>query len=140
LLAFLFGERKMTDMEFLTAFEECTLDNFHHIDHIRMAWLYLSEYGFEIGSERIVQSIRRLAASKNSQLYHETVTQFWIHLVQHGIEAAPGVRNFDSFLNQLPCLRNSHAIYHHYTHDLLMSESARSHWREPDLLSMPPTK
>ena len=32
---------RLNDEEFLQAFEDCTLEEFHHADHVRMAWLYL---------------------------------------------------------------------------------------------------
>jgi len=37
----------MTDTEFLRAFENCEIANgdFHHRDHIRLAWIYLQLYG-----------------------------------------------------------------------------------------------
>src|SRR5262245_42065949 len=40
------GARAMTDDEFISQFESCTLANeaFHHRDHIRVVWLYLRRY------------------------------------------------------------------------------------------------
>ena len=82
----------MTDEEFLEAFEDCTLEEFHHADHIRMAWLYLRQFGYEIGSAKVKEGIKRFAAAKNATtLYHETITEFWIRLVQHVIENHPAV-------------------------------------------------
>jgi len=38
----------MTDGEFLAALEDCTLPEsaFHHVDHVRAAYLYLRNGGF----------------------------------------------------------------------------------------------
>ena len=41
----------MTDQEFAAAIETCRLPNaqFHHRDHLRLAWIYLRRYGPELG-------------------------------------------------------------------------------------------
>ena len=128
----------MTNEEFLKAFEECTLTGFHHVDHIRMAWLYLRKYGFEAGSTRIVNGIKRFAARhQQHQLYHETITVFWIHVVEHVRQAHPDVADFELLLTQAPFLFDSRSIYQHYDHGLLMSDLARREWCPPDLLPMP---
>lgn len=125
----------MTDQEFLKAFEDCSLTEFHHRDHIRMAWLYLREFGYEKGSSKVAEGIRRFAATKNqNRLYHETITQFWIRLVQHVIENHTPAKDFAEFINSFPRLSDSKSIFRHYSRDLLMSESARLQCQEPDLM------
>jgi hypothetical protein len=39
-------ETRLNDEEFVKAFESCTLPNaeFHHADHVRMAFLYLCRF------------------------------------------------------------------------------------------------
>ncbi len=131
----------MTDEEFLKAFEGCTLAEFHHRDHIRMAWLYLRKFGYEIGSTKIKEGIQKFAAAKNQNtLYHETITQFWIRLLQHGIETKPQTTSFAEFFNSFSPLRDSKSIFRHYTKDFLMSEVARSEWCDPDLEYLPRTQ
>jgi hypothetical protein len=128
----------MTDEEFLKAFEECTLEEFHHEDHIRMAWLYLRKFGYEIGSEKVKDGIKKFAAAKNATtLYHETITEFWIRLVQHVFDRYPETDNFMDFFALFPPLRDSKSILGHYSKDYLMSESSRSGWCQPDILPMP---
>ena len=40
-----------------------------------MAWLYLSKFGYETGSAKVKEGIRKFAAAKNATtLYHETIT------------------------------------------------------------------
>ena len=128
----------MTDEEFLKAFEDCTLEEFHHRDHIRMAWMYLREFGYEVGSRKVKEGIQRFAAAKNATtLYHETITEFWIRLVQHGIEENPQIENYAEFFDSFWALRDSKSIFRHYTKDFLMSDPARAEWRDPDLLELP---
>jgi hypothetical protein len=126
----------MTDEEFVKRFEECTLAEFHHADHIRMAWLYLRKFGYEIGSRKVKEGIRAFAAAKNqNQLYHETITEFWIRLVQHVIASYPHLETFAEFFAAFPPLQNSKSIYSHYRKDFLMSENVRREWHYPDILA-----
>jgi hypothetical protein len=128
----------MTDEEFLKAFEDCTLEEFHHKDHIRMAWIYLRKFGYEIGSAKVKEGIKKFAAAKNATtLYHETITQFWIYLVQHVITSNPQTGTFEQFFFIFPPLRDAKSIFLHYSKDFLMTEVARKNWRNPDLLRMP---
>jgi hypothetical protein len=128
----------MTDQEFLEAFECGDLSEFHHRDHIRMAWLYLRQFGFEEGSKRIVLGIQHFAkAHHQTQLYHETITQFWIRLVRHAIGLYPETKDFGRLVENLPILCQSQSIYRHYTREALMSELARKEWCPPDILPLP---
>jgi hypothetical protein len=123
----------MNDEEFLTAFEDCTLEEFHHSDHIRMAWLYLRNFGYTEGSAKIKEGIKRFAAAKGAtNLYHETITEFWIRLVQHVIENHPA-ETFEEFFASFPPLQDSQSIYRHYTKEFLMSDGPRAEWYNPDL-------
>ncbi len=66
----------------IEAFEANRIDNrqFHHRDHVRMAWTYLREYGFPAGATRFVEALQRFAlANGKPQLYHATIT--WAYLV-----------------------------------------------------------
>jgi len=124
----------MNDQEFLKAFEDCTLEEFPHRSHIRMAWLYLRKLGYPEGSAKIKEGIKKFAAAKNATtLYHETITEFWIRLVQHVIENHPA-ESFEEFFASFPPLQDSKSIFRHYTKDFLMSEPARSAWLNPDVL------
>ena len=125
----------MSDEQFLQEFENCTLQEFHHRDHIRMAWLYLSKFGYSQGSTKVKEGIKKFAVAKGATtLYHETITEFWIRLVQHVIENHPS-KTFEQFFASFPPLEDSKSIYRHYTKDFLMSETARKEWAEPNLLA-----
>ena len=66
----------------IEAFESNRVANheFHHRDHVRMAWTYLREYGFPAGAQRFVDALQRFAAANGKpQLYHATIT--WAYLV-----------------------------------------------------------
>ena len=130
----------MTDEEFLKEFEDCTLEEFHHSDHIRMAWIYLRKFGYETGSTKVKDGIKKFAAAKNANtLYHETITEFWVRLVHHVIVGNPQVEEFAEFFKSFWALRDSKSVFRHYTKDFLMSEKAKREWTPANLMPMPET-
>lgn len=119
----------MTDEEFLKAFNNTTLEPFHHRDHLRVTFLYLAQFGEAGTRERLGQAILRYAAARNGAAkYHETITQAWIRLV--ALAAAP---SFEGMLAAYPQLLDKNLLKHYYSSDVLMSEEARERWVEPDL-------
>ena|SRR5579863_2738018 len=128
----------MTDQEFLTAFEQQTLNEFPHRSHIRIAWLYLRANGWEIGHVLIRSGIQRFAAALGaSGKYHETITFFWARIVKHAIECAPEIDDFDRFIDKFPFLLDGKIITAHYSSALIGSENARRTWCEADLRPLP---
>ena len=128
----------MTDDQLLAAFEDTSLEAFPHRTHIHIAWLYLRRDGWDIGYRNIQQGLQRFAAAKGAHTkYHETITRFWALLIQHTINEAPHVDDFDAFLSQFPILMDKTALTQHYSADVLKSPEARAAWHEPDLIPMP---
>jgi len=130
----------MNDQDFLHVFETGTLPNdaFRHPDHIRMAWLYLRRDGWEVGSRNIRDGLRRFAAHHgHAAMYHETITLFWAHLVNHAITIAPEIDNFDAYIERFAHLLDKSLMLRHYSRDMLHSDAARAAWVEPDLLPFP---
>lgn len=126
----------MTDSEFLQAFLGGSLREFHHRDHLRLAWLRVREAGS--AAEALVASdIKGFAARAGAaRKYHETLTVFWVGLVRHA-DRAYRPASFDDLLDRCPLLLDQGAAGRHWSHDLLKSEAARAGWVEPDLLAMP---
>jgi hypothetical protein len=87
----------MTDSEFVDAFEACTLDTFHHRDHVRLAWIYLREQPLLEALERFTTSLKRFATSQGSPgLYHATITWAYLLLIHERMERMPA-DDFESF-------------------------------------------
>jgi hypothetical protein len=130
----------MTDDEFLHAFTTATLpnDQFHHRDHLRMTWLMLHRLGPQAGAEAIVSGIRHFAgAHGHGPKYHETMTRFWIWLVDHAMRARPEIIAFEDFLGAFPLVLDKGLPFRHWSHDRLMSPQARAAWVDPDLRALP---
>jgi len=75
----------MTHQEFIERFEADAVpeDSFHHADHVRLAYAYLSQYPVLQALERFSCALRRYAAARGKgQLYHETITHAYFFLIR----------------------------------------------------------
>lgn len=126
----------MTDIEFTLALESCTLpeDQFRHRDHIRLAWIYLRDYGRAQAAQRIAESIQRYAAHHGKpDRYHHTITTAWLELVCAVHESLPPNATFEDALVCWPKLLQKATLAEYYSSGLLGSDAARREFVEPDL-------
>jgi hypothetical protein len=66
----------MTDEQLIHNFENDTFpdDSFHHADHVRLAYAYLSEYPVLAALGKFVSALKRFAAARGkTQLYNESL-------------------------------------------------------------------
>jgi len=125
----------MTDLEFLHAFESGRISpaDFHHRDHLRLAWVQIGQLGAEGAAAAVASDIRRFAEEHgHHRLYHETLTRFWVRIVAHCAQPT-----FEETLARHPMLLSKELPLHHWNRDTLFSQEARAAWVEPDLLPLP---
>lgn len=130
----------MTDDDFVRAFLDGSLPptEFHHRDHLRLSWVLIRRLGLASAASAITGGIQRFAAKHGqSQKYHETLTQFWIRLVAHMVEARPEITEFTAFLAAFPQLLDKDLPYRHWRRETMDSQSARAGWVEPDHVPLP---
>ena len=122
-----------TDAEFLAAFEDGTLEPFHHRDHLRMTWLYLRAHGQEEAERRVAEGIQRFAAAHGkAQMYHVTLTRAWLRLMEAALRRTPA-GTFEEFAAGHADLLDKDRIYRHYRKETIASPGARAGWVEPEL-------
>jgi hypothetical protein len=120
----------MTDAEFLRAFEDTTLEPFHHRDHLRVTYLYLRQLGEAETRERLGPAILRYATARGgAEKYHQTITLAWIRLVAAASEKA---ESFDAMLMEHARLLDKNLLNRYYSTELLQSPEARERWVAPD--------
>ena len=118
----------MTDSEFQRAFEDTTLEPFHHRDHLRVTWLYLTQFGETGTLERLGPAILRYADARGGAAkYHQTITLAWIRLLSLAFE-----NNFDAIVHKHPELLDKNLLSRFYSPAVLQSPAARAQWVEPD--------
>jgi hypothetical protein len=131
---------ELTDAEFVRMFEACELtnDNFHHRDHIRLAWIYEQRYGELEARVRIAVAIRKFAAHHGKTgKYHETLTVAWLRLTGSAMARVPLDASFEDLTIASPELLDKRTIEKFYSHPVLESKEARTSWVEPDLQPLP---
>ena len=127
------------DDHFLAAFTagEIANQDFHHRDHLRLAWIQIRRLGLRRALEAVTAAIRQFAAGHgHGDRYHETMTRFWLLVVDLGISGHPTLA-FDELLAAEPHLLDKNLPYRHWSRERMGSEDARQRWVEPDVRLMP---
>ena len=125
------------DREFIERFEDCTLpeDRFHHLDHVRLAWLYLSRMSPVQALERYITGLKRFAAAAGKpDRYHETITWAYLFLIHERMERAGRPRLWEEFIAANPDLRawDGGVLRRYYRKETLDSGLARRIYVLPD--------
>ncbi len=125
----------------VAAFENATIPaaEFTHVAHITVALSYLNELSPDEALGRMREKIRVFAAHHGvTGLYHETLTTFWMRLLDHV------ARNLDVDLELWQRINlivarwgNRGPVDAHYTRELITSLDARERWIAPDRLPLP---
>ena len=135
------GTRHLSDREFQTAFEDCTLAStaFRHYDHIRLAWIVLGERSLDDAIAWMRAAIARFAMHHlgDTRLYHETLTIAWMRLVAAARRASPQAASFDEFAARHAELLDQSLPYQFYSEAQLKSGTARAEWIDPDVMPLP---
>ena len=128
----------MTNHEIIRHFETDTLTSeFHHADHVRLAFAYLTEFQPLKALDRFAEALKRYAAARGkSQLYHETITHAYFFLIRERMARTPNV-DWDDFARQNPdvLLWKPGILHRYYRESTLQSDLARSVFLLPDNLT-----
>jgi hypothetical protein len=135
------NELPASDLGFLHAFEACELTpgNFGHREHVRLAYIYLRLYPFDIALQMLRTGLQRLLAHLGAPatLYHETITRAWLLAVSHFMDRTPQTISSEDFLAGSAVLLDKDIMLTHYSRETLLSPSARTEFLEPDLQPIP---
>jgi hypothetical protein len=127
--------------ELVAAFESATIpaSEFSHLAHIAVALSYLNDLQSEQALERMRGKIRAFAAHHGlSNLYHETLTTFWIKLLDHVSSNQDVDLPLFQRINAIVTRWGSSApVKAHYSPEVIQSKVAREQWTPPDKLPLP---
>lgn len=124
----------MSNEELIHRFETGGVDSFHHADHVRLAFAYLSQYPALQALEKFAGALRAFAASQGkAQLYHETITHAYFFLIRERMARGQGA-DWDEFArHNSDLLRWKDGILSRYYRDAtLKSDLARTVFIFPD--------
>lgn len=126
----------MTDDELYDAFTSTALpaDQFHHEQHVRVAWMFVCRHGMPAAIGEFSQAIKRFAAAKGAHgLYHETITWAFLLIIGERQARQPhttwpefAAANAD-LLSWKPSI-----LERYYSKEFLMSVEARRGFVMPD--------
>ena len=128
----------MTDQELIEQFEDGTLpiEGFHHREHVRTAFLYLTRYPVLEALQIFSRTLRRFAEARGKpQLYHQTITWAYIFLIQERMARAGSKQSWEKFARDNPDLLvwKDGILTRFYRSETLTSELARTVFLLPDL-------
>ena len=127
----------MTDTEFARAFERGAVphEQFHHLEHLRLAWVYLHEAGSaDRAADTMAARLRAFAAAAGRpQKYHQTRTEFWLRLLADARGRFTAPCDFAEVARKFPRLLEKTLPAMFYSSERLHSEEARMGWLAPDL-------
>jgi hypothetical protein len=122
------------------AFETATIppSQFTHVAHMAVALSYLDKLPLPAALTRMRERLFHFTAHNHVDLYHETLTVFWMRLLDHVAH---------SHYREVPLWRRINLIVArwgtaapveaHYSREVIKSKVARSAWIPPDRLPLP---
>ena len=137
----------MDDRELLAQFESRTLPfaQWTHRAHVKVAFLYLREHGFDAALNRLRTGIKSYNAANNvpdtpTSGYNETTTHAFLHLIHATMRAYGEVLptpDAECFCDAHPQLQHRHALRLFYSPQRRMHPDAKTRFVEPDLAPLP---
>ncbi|MGA7767977.1 MAG: hypothetical protein WCA27_17350 [Candidatus Sulfotelmatobacter sp.] len=126
----------MIGEELIQKFESDAIaeDSFHHADHVRLAFAYLSQYPPLQALDKFASALKRYAAARGkTQLYHETITHAYFFLIRERMARSPAA-DWDEFSRRNPDLLTwkNGILTRYYQQATLQSDLARTVFLFPD--------
>jgi hypothetical protein len=126
----------MTNHDLITRFELDAIpeNSFHHADHVRLAFAYLTEYPVPEALHRFSSALKNFATARGKpQLYHETITCAYLFLIRERMARCENL-DWDEFARDNPDLLvwKGGILSHYYRESTLKSDLARNVFVLPD--------
>jgi hypothetical protein len=126
----------MDNKDIISRFESGAVppESFHHADHVRLAFAYLSEYSPLIALEKFSAAIKQFAVRVGKpDRYNETITFAGLFLIREKMSLCPD-GGWDEFARENPELLvwKNGMLDRYYRPETLKSEFARNVFVLPD--------
>jgi hypothetical protein len=112
-------------------------NGFHHSDHVRMAFEYVTHFPFLEAVERFCTALKRFAAKQGKpQLFHETITWTYLMLIRERHARDGGDQKWEEFARNNADLLvwKGGVLDLFYSKEVLGSDLARRIFIFPDLV------
>ena len=120
-------------------FEWCSyaLQEFTHPRHITVSVWYLSQMDFEEAMARMRCALMKFSAHHNKMGYNETITRFWLVMVNEFLAAAKPEASMAELANgAVNRFGDKNLLFQYYSRERVQSEEAKGLWIQPDLQEM----
>lgn len=109
-----------------------------HQAHIAMATVFLARYGDSVlPHTRAALRNHLLSRGRPINLYHETLTIFWLAVVAEATQAQPDLPLHTVVRNNCATFGTQSKLHQrYYSFDVFNSEEAHIRWMPPDLLPL----
>lgn len=126
----------LSDDELLRGFADATLpkDAFHHLEHVRVAWLHLRRHPPVEALRLFSERLRLFATAQGApRLYHETITWAFVLLIHERMRRSDAA-SWEAFAAANADLldRKTSILKRYYRDETLGSELAREVFVFPD--------
>jgi hypothetical protein len=127
----------MNERDLFDRFVDASLpsDQFHHQQHVHVAWMFVRAYGMPAALSEFSAAIKRFAdANGKAGLYHETITWAFLLLISER-QARNPADNWPAFeaANTDLLVWKPSILERYYSKELLASDLARRTFLMPDL-------
>lgn len=126
--------------EVVERFETCVFaaEEFTHARHLTVACWYLSTLSPDAALARMREGLLRFTGHHGKHAYHETLTRFWMLLLEEFLAGQPAeALLMERVNNAVKCFESKEVVFEHYSRERVLSEGARREWVEPDLQALP---
>lgn len=126
--------------ELVRAFEEAAIlpSQFRHCAHIAVALSYLADAPLDDATSRMRSSLLHFTRQHGVNVYHETMTCFWMKLLHHlateHYSTIPLWRRINLIVERWAI---ADPVATHYSRNVISSRRARDAWVAPDRLPLP---
>ncbi len=129
----------MNHAQFRKSFEDCSLlpEQFGHGAHIRMAWIYVTAHPLSEAIKRFCADLRRYVTHVGAEgKYHETITWFYMVLVNERTSLLDSQHSWEEFRNANSDLfePGGFLLKQHYRSETLGSAKAKTTFVLPDTI------
>lgn len=125
---------------FLNEFEAGTVpsEEWTHQAHIAMATVYLKRYGDSVlPHTRAALRNHLLSRGRPIDLYHETLTIFWLAVVAEAMREHPSLPLHEAVCRNCAAFGSQSKLHQrYYGFDVFNSPEAHARWMPPDLLPL----
>ena len=130
----------MTNEEIIERFEQGRppSESFHHADHIRVAFAYVSCYSVLEALQKFSVALQRFAAAQGKPgLYHETITWAYVFLIRERMLRSGRPLTWEEFAETNPDMltwerETGGVLALYYLPQTLKSDAARAAFLMPD--------